>query len=190
MQKTSKIGLMSGIILIAIGLVLTVFTSQFSELFSILIAFAVLIFGAYRLIKGFLGWNKSASEGSKYGNKIWITITGIFLVCSGICMLIFPSLIEAVLGIFAGIMAFIAGIDRLATAKAIAMTNGTESFTITPTHISGIIHILFGIVMCFAPLYGLYVLVTILGIYLVTAGVLVLLSVLKWNRSDDNDSGQ
>ena len=43
------------------------------------------------------------------------------------------------------------------------------------------IHVLFGVLMCIVPVWGVDVLVMFTGLYLILSGVMVLLSAVKYN---------
>ena len=170
MGYIKKFGVLSGLILIALGVVCYLLENQVVAFFGIAAGILLLVFGGYFLVGSLIQ--------TQSGNMAVVTlIAGLLFLLSGLYLLLHSALMVRLTGVAIGIMAFAAGADRFAVAwsrmKAGVSRNKNLLF--------GGIHVVFGIVMCVVPKWGVDILVKFTGLYLIVAGVMVLFSALKYD---------
>lgn len=170
MGYIKKFGVLSGLILVALGIICYILENQVVAFFGIAAGALLIICGGYFLI--------SSLVQRQYGDMPVVKlIAGILLLVAGLYLLFHSDLMVRLTGVFIGIMAFAAGADRFAVAWSRTRAGVSRNKNI----LFGLIHIVFGVVMCMVPSWGVDILVKCTGLYLIVAGVMVLFSALKYD---------
>ncbi len=170
MDYFRRFGVLSGFVLIALGIVCYAFKNQVIAFFGLSVGVVVFVAGGYFLT--------GALMMRKYGElPVPKLLCGILLMICGIYLMGHTRMMIRVVGVFIGVIAFAAGIDRFNVARAHSRAGSDKNKNI----LFGVIHIVFGVLMCIVPVWGVDVLVMFTGIYLILAGVMVLLSAIKYN---------
>ena len=168
MDYFKRFGVLSGLVLIALGIVCYVFKNQIIAFLGLAVGVIVFVAGGY-FLAGALMMRKNSGEMPtiKLVCGILMLICGIYLMCHTMTMI-------RIVGV---LMAFAAGVDRFSVASARSRA-GLDS---NKNVLFGIVHILFGVLMCIVPVWGVDVLVMFTGLYLILAGIMVLFSSIKYN---------
>ena len=169
MNKFKSLGIVAGIILLAVGIIFLVFSVQVTEILGILVGLGILCIGVVRLVQAL----KGSPEGEEQKNKVGRIILSIVMIAIGAFLLIDNNAAISLVGIVIGIFAFVAAFDRFTIANELRK----EGMPIGMTIISGIIHIAFGVLMIYASFMMINILVILSGIYLIVSGVMVMISV-------------
>ncbi len=170
MEFIRRFGVASGLVLIALGLICYIFRNQVIAFLGVAVGIVIFLVGGYFLIGSLM----MRREGNMPVVRL---LCGILMIICGIYLMVNTGLMIRVVGIFIGVMAFLAGANRFSVASA-RKSSGLDG---GKNILFGIIHVLFGIVMCIAPAWGVDVLVMLTGFYLILAGVMLLISVLKYH---------
>lgn len=171
MDYFKRFGVLSGLILIALGIVCYVFKNQVIAFFGLAVGIIVFVAGGY-FLAGALVMRKNSGELPTI--KL---VCGILMLLCGIYLMGHTTIMIRIVGVFIGVMAFAAGVDRFSVASARSRA-GLDS---NKNVLFGIVHILFGVLMCIVPIWGVDVLVMFTGLYLILAGIMVLLSSAKYH---------
>lgn len=170
MEYIKKFGILSGIVLAAAGVVCYVFERQVVAFFGVAAGLSLFVAGAYFTIFALIMRKKGNMSVSKL-------ITGILLLVCGIYLMSHSDLMVRMTGVFIGVFAFLAGIDRFAVAWSRMRTGSGRNKNI----LFGLIHMIFGISMCVIPTWGVDMLVKFTGFYLIVSGIMVLVSTIKYH---------
>lgn len=164
-EKIKSAGILFGLALIVAGVLLLVFPEK-------VITFMAYITGAvitgYGLFRGFIVAVQWKDISKRYF-KLTVSLLSIAL---GIFIIVNTHITVAALGIVIGIFAILLAFDRfnVALLRKQAGINNTWSIA------SGFIHLAFGIGMFYSAFTVISVIVSIIGIYLLMAGIMVVLS--------------
>ncbi len=168
MSIFKKFGVIVSLILIAIGIFFFAFRSQVTQFAALAAGLVILIIGGYDIIVSLATW--------KQNRPVANLIAGIVFFIGGIYLLLNSNITVIITGFLIGALAFCAGLDRFRAAFLLFRAKAGGGFAL----FSGLVHVVFGGIMCAAPMYGVETLVMIAGIYLFTAGILMLFSSLKF----------
>lgn len=169
MNLLKKMGVISGLLLIAVGILFYVYKEQVTEFLAIITGLAILIIGVYNILYAVITWKSS--------NRIPALLIGILLAVLGTYLLLNNTVTIYIAGVSIGIIAFLAGIDRFASAVRMFRARAGGGFAL----LSGFVQVFFGVLMCIVPGYGISVLVMLMGIYLIISGLMILVSCLKFH---------
>jgi uncharacterized membrane protein HdeD (DUF308 family) len=97
---------------------------------------------------------------------------GILLVASGVFIIVNTEFTISALGVVIGILALLQAFDRF----SVAGTRRQSNLNYTPTLIFGFIHLGFGIGMFYSAFSVISVIISLIGVYLLVSGVMVVLS--------------
>lgn len=164
-EKIKSAGILFGLALIVAGVLFLVFPEK-------VITFMAYITGAvitgYGLFRGFIVAVQWKDISKRYF-KLTVSLLSIAL---GIFIIVNTHITVAALGIVIGIFAILLAFDRfnVALLRKQAGINNTWSIA------SGFIHLAFGIGMFYSAFTVISVIVSIIGIYLLMAGIMVVLS--------------
>ncbi len=165
-QRIQPAGLFIGILLMVVGLIFLFVPDRIAEFMAIFVGAVIAVFGIFRIITVLLHWNVVA-------NRIIMLIIGLIILLVGLFMLFNPDITITLTGAIIGIIAIMLGVDRFITANKLRLKMNT-----TPTVISGLIHLAFGIIMLYSALAVFAVIIVLIGIYLFISGVMFTLSAL------------
>ena len=134
----------------------------------ITIAALVVIFGAYAIVDGItnlvLGFSRTGAHGR------WAhVLQGVVGIAAGVLTFMWPAISALVLILFIGAWAIITGIFEIAAAIRLRQVITGEWMLV----LSGIVSILFGILVFAFPLAGAVGISWILGVYAMTAGIIL-----------------
>jgi len=128
----------------------------------------ILFYGAYALIDGVLAI-VAAITGGALLPRWWLAIIGLLGIAAGLLTFMMPGLTAIVLLYFIAGWAIATGVFQVIGAIKLRKEIDNEWFLI----LSGIISVLFGVAMMAAPGAGALALITVIGIYAVLIGVLL-----------------
>ncbi|MGI6206500.1 MAG: HdeD family acid-resistance protein [Anaerovoracaceae bacterium] len=168
MSIFKKFGVITSLVLIAAGILFFVFREQVASVLAVAVGLVILVIGAYDIIASLVLW--------KQGGKALNLIAGIVMAAAGGYLMLNSDITVFITGCIIGVIAFIAGIDRFRSAYLLIREHTGGGYAI----FSGIVHVAFGILMCIVPSKGVYVLVMLMGVYMIVSGILMLLSALKF----------
>ena len=169
MGKFKSLGIFGGVILLALGVVFIVFSEQVTEIMGMLVGLGILFIGIARLLQVL-----SHSPADVVTHKTGRVILSGIMICIGAYLLINGKVAISFVGVIIGIVAFAAGVDRFIVANERRKMGLPRGLTI----LSGVIHILFGLLMIYAAVQVVNMLVIFSGIYLIAAGVMMIISVV------------
>ena len=169
MSLFKKFGVISGLILIAVGILFYVYKTEVTEFLAVIIGLAVLIIGVYNIVYAAVTWKSS--------NRLPALLVGILLAAVGAYLILNNEVTIFIIGVSIGVIAFLAGIDRFRSAYRLIRAKLGGGYAI----LSGCVQIIFGVLMCIVPGYGVSVLVMLMGVYLIVSGLMILISCLKFH---------
>jgi len=147
-----------GIVAVIFG-ILAIVATQF------VLDFLVYMFGFFAIINGILNAGVGISSEKSELPKWLLITTGVLGILIGIIALVAPLIIAMTITIFIAAWALITGVSDL----GLAFSNKTAPHRALLT-LSGIIGILFAIILVLTPIFGAYALVIVLGIYALVFG--------------------
>jgi len=131
----------------------------------------VYVFGFFAIISGILNAGIGISSDKTELPKWLLIVTGVLGILIGIFALVTPLIIAMTITIFIAAWALVTGVSDL----GLAISNKSESHRALLA-LSGIIGILFSIILVLTPILGAFALVIVLGIYaLVFGGISIFL---------------
>jgi uncharacterized membrane protein HdeD (DUF308 family) len=135
----------------------------------ITIAALVVIFGAYAIIDGItnlvLGFSRTGAHGR------WAhVLQGVFGIAAGVLTFMWPAITALVLVLLIGAWAIVTGIFEIAAAIRLRRVITGEWMLV----LSGIVSILFGVMVFVFPFAGAVGISWILGVYAMTAGIILI----------------
>lgn len=138
----------------------------------------ILFYGAYALVDGVLAI-VAAIAGGALMPRWWLAIVGLLGIAAGLLTFLMPGLTAIVLLYFIAGWAIATGILQIIGAIRLRKEIDNEWLLI----LGGIVSVLFGVAMIVAPGAGALALITVIGIYSMIAGaLLVALSVRLKNH--------
>jgi len=165
-DRVKPFSLLLGIFLMVIGIVFLTAPDRVAEFLAILVGAVITVIGIFRIVTVAASWNVII-------NRNIILAFGILLTALGIFMLFNPDVTITLVGAIIGILAIMLAVDRFITANRLK-----NVANITPTIISGLIHLIFGIGMIYSALVVFSIIIVLVGIYLLISGVMFALSSL------------
>lgn len=165
LEKLKSLGLIFGIILTVIGVILFTFPEKIISALTIIIGSILLIYGLYRSITVLLHWED--------GEKKWFKLSiGIIVLILGIYIIVNQNITIRALGIIIGIFAFSLSFDRF----TMALSRKKQGLNIGSTLLFAFIHLIFGLGMMYSAIYTISVIISLVGVYLFIAGIMIILS--------------
>jgi uncharacterized membrane protein HdeD (DUF308 family) len=128
----------------------------------------ILFYGAYALVDGVLAI-VAAITGGALMPRWWLAIVGLLGIAAGLLTFLMPGLTAIVLLYFIAGWAIATGVFQIIGAIKLRKEIDNEWLLI----LGGIISVLFGVAMMAAPGAGALALITVIGIYAVIIGVLL-----------------
>ncbi len=165
-ERIQPVGLIVGIVLMVIGIVFLFVPDRVTEFLAVFVGAIITVFGIFRLITVAAKWRVIA-------HRNLLLIFGIIILLIGLFMLFNPDVTITLVGTIIGIIAIMLGVDRFVTANKLKQTAN-----ITPTIISGVIHLAFGVGMIYSAIVIFSIIIVLIGIYLLISGVMFTLSSL------------
>ena len=158
----------SAVLAIAIGTVLLVWTEATLTVIAVLFGLYFVISGVVRIVRGV------AATGAGTGGRVLNIVLGVLVLILGILALRNPEGSLTVLGLLVGIVWIVEGVA--------ALVEFTTDSSRWPGIVLGLVGILAGIIVLFAPVETIGVLVTIGGIMLILSGLVQLVRAFTFGR--------
>jgi len=135
----------------------------------ITIAGLVVIFGAYAIFDGItnlvLGFSRTGAHGR------WAhVLQGVVGIAAGVLTFIWPAITALALVLLIGVWAIVTGVFEIAAAIRLRRVITGEWMLV----LSGIVSILFGVLVLAFPLAGAVGISWVLGVYAMTAGIILI----------------
>jgi uncharacterized membrane protein HdeD (DUF308 family) len=128
------------------------------------LAVLVILGGALLLVDGVLGLWSLTFGGAKTGNYWFDVVRNILAIITGILILISPMLATlltaTILVYIIAIQAIIVGVMEI----VVILREREQYARIWPVLLSGVLYVLFGVALLFAPIFGALLLVTLSGV--------------------------
>jgi uncharacterized membrane protein HdeD (DUF308 family) len=161
---------MRGIVAVIFG-ILAIAATQFT------LDFLVYMFGFFAIISGILNAGVGISSKRSELPKWLLVTTGVLGILLGIFALLTPLIIAMTITMFIAAWALMTGVSDL----GLALSNKTAPHRALLA-LSGIIGILFAIILVLTPILGAYALVIVLGIYALVFGFISIFLGLSMGR--------
>ncbi len=165
-DRVKPFSLLLGILLMVIGIVFLAAPDRVAEFLAVFVGAVITVIGIFRIIMVLARWNVII-------NRAILLALGIILTVLGTFMLFNPDITITLVGAIIGIIAIMLAVDRFVTANRLKNT-----INVTPTIISGLIHLAFGIGMIYSAIVVFSIIIVLAGIYLLISGVMFALSSL------------
>jgi uncharacterized membrane protein HdeD (DUF308 family) len=138
------------------------------------LATLVLLYGAYALADGVIALIAAVSGGQP-GSRWWLALVGILGIAAGALTFLWPGITAMVLLIFIAAWAISSGILQIIGAIRLRKEIDNEWLLIA----SGIISVLFGVVLIVQPATGALALILVIGAYAIAFGILLVWFALR-----------
>jgi uncharacterized membrane protein HdeD (DUF308 family) len=152
--------LIRGILALALGILAPLFPA--AALFGIAI-----LFGAYAFVDGIVAIWTATRLNHADGRWLWLLLEGLLGIVVGIYCALLPGSAALTLGLLLGFWAVFTGALAIGSAFSARRHVRNEWLWV----LSGIVSVLFGIAIFFAPALGLLALVWMLSVYALLAGI-------------------
>src|SRR5262245_832422 len=129
----------------------------------------VLLYGAYALVDGVLAL-AAAIKGGAMAPRWWLAIVGFLGIAAGLLTLLWPGVTAFVLLFFIGTWAAAVGVMQIIGAIRLRKEIDNEWLLIA----GGLLSVIFGAMVVFAPGAGALALIFVIGAYVFLYGVLLL----------------
>jgi uncharacterized membrane protein HdeD (DUF308 family) len=128
------------------------------------------LFGAYAFTDGIVALVASFRMTHSDGRWGWLLLEGILGIIAGIFVFFYPWNAAYVLALLLGAWAIVTGVLAIGSAFSARRHVPNEWLWV----LSGIVSVLFGLAIFWAPAFGLFALVWMVAFYAVLAGVLLI----------------
>lgn len=166
MANFKALGYLLGSALMVVGVLFIAIPDQ-------IVNFLAIVIGAVLLVSGLVRVLTVASSWRYWQHPFLMLLFGIALLGIGIYTIFNTQITVTVIGIILGIFAILMAFDSFAS-----LSERPEGTGALPYIISGLIHLAFGVALIYASMAMLTIIVVLYGIYLLVAGLLILLSSL------------
>jgi uncharacterized membrane protein HdeD (DUF308 family) len=137
----------------------------------------VLFYGAFVMVDGVLAL-ANAIMGGQVASRWWLALVGVAGIAAGILTFMWPGLTALLLLIFIATWAIVLGVFQIAGAIRLRKEIDNEWTLI----LSGVISVLFGVIMLVAPGAGAVGLIWVIGAYALALGVLLVAFALRLRK--------
>jgi uncharacterized membrane protein HdeD (DUF308 family) len=161
-MEGSSVLIVRGIISVAIGIIAFLWPA-------ITIAALVVLFGAYAIVDGITNLVLGFSRAGAHGRWAHV-LQGVVGVAAGVLTFMWPAITGLVLIWLIGAWAVVTGVFEIAAAVSLRRVITGEWMLV----LSGIVSILFGVLVFAFPLAGAVGISWILGVYAMTAGIILI----------------
>jgi uncharacterized membrane protein HdeD (DUF308 family) len=153
----------TGIVSLAGGIVILLFSPFIASLIGIFLSSLVLIVSLL-----LLGFGVTMKRGSFMLPIIIMGVVGFFL---GMAALLYPDLAVSALGIILGIWMFLFGLGQLTLASSVSYDRLSYLLVL----LAGTLTVIVGLFLILSPVQGMEIMVVFFGCYLVVLGILTLI---------------
>lgn len=165
LEKIKSVGIFFGLAFILIGFVFLAFPEKVITSLAFIIGGLIIIFGFFRAFMLAFQWQEANKKYFKLAISIFLILFGIFIVTN---TQITVTAIGVVMGVFAIMLAF----DRFNMAILRKKAGLNNTWTIA----TGLVHLAFGIGMFYSAFTVISIIISIIGVYLLMAGIMITLS--------------
>ncbi len=165
-DRVKPFSLFVGILLMVTGIVFLAAPDRVAEFLAVFVGAVITVIGIFRIVTVAASWNVVINRGL-------LLAFGIVLTALGIFMLLNPDVTITLVGAIIGILAIMLSVDRFITANRLK-----NVANVTPTIVSGLIHLVFGLGMIYSAIVVFAIIIVLVGIYLLISGVMFALSAL------------
>jgi uncharacterized membrane protein HdeD (DUF308 family) len=137
----------------------------------------IIFYGAYALIDGIFSIG-AAFRGGNAASRWWLILIGILGIAAGLFTFMWPGLTALVLATLIGFWSLIHGIFEIVGAIKIRKQIDNEWWLV----LSGVLSVLFGLLMLFRPGAGALALVWVIGAYAIIFGILLVAFAFRLKR--------
>ena len=137
----------------------------------------VLFYGAFMLIDGVLAL-AHAVMGGNVGSRWWLALVGVAGIVAGVLTFLWPGLTALLLLFFIAGWAIVLGVFQIIGAIRLRKEIDNEWTLI----LSGIVSVLFGVILLVAPGAGAIGLVWAIGSFAIVFGVLLVMAALRLKK--------
>lgn len=137
----------------------------------------ILFWGAFMLIDGVLAL-ANAIMGGGMGSRWWLALVGVAGVAAGVMTFLWPGVTALVLLWFMASWAIVLGIFQIIGAIQLRKEIDNEWTLI----LSGVVSVLFGVILFVAPGAGALGLIWVIATYAIIFGVLMIMAALKLKK--------
>jgi uncharacterized membrane protein HdeD (DUF308 family) len=166
---------LNGLLSIVLGVVILVWPGISLEALTIL-------FGVYALASGVVGLF-SAFAAQANGERGWLILSSLLGIAVGIIVLVWPSISALALLYVIGAYAFVLGLIAIGGAFWLPLSGGDTALLI----VSGLVSILFGIVMFAKPGDGALVTLALIAAFALITGISELVVAIGGRRLVESD---
>ncbi len=165
-ERLKPMSMLLGIVLLVVGVVFLAAPDRVTEFLAILVGASITVFGIFRVMTVVAMWKTIV-------NRNLLLTFGIVTMAIGFFLLFNPEVTIAITGAILGVFAILLAVDRFVTANRLK-----REINVLPTVVSGLIHLAFGIGMIYSAIIVFAIIIVLIGIYLLIAGVMFILSAL------------
>lgn len=141
----------------------------------------VLVFGAFALVDGVFALIAAFSGGAKSESWWWLILEGLFGILIGVLTIVQPAAMAAAWIILIAAWAIVTGLFEIITAIRLRkMITGEWALIL-----SGVISVLFGLLIAFYPASGAFAFGFMLGFYAIFLGALFIWLALSLRKFKD-----
>ena len=137
----------------------------------------VLLYGAFVLIDGVLALG-AALSGGQMAPRWWLLIVGLLGIAAGLVTLLMPGVTAVVLLIFIAAWAITTGVMQIIGAIRLRKEIDNEWMLIA----SGVLSVLFGMILVVQPGAGALGLLFVIGVYAIIYGVMLISLALRLRK--------
>ena len=135
----------------------------------------VLFYGAFALVDGVIALVAAFSGGAKPLPTWWLVIVGLLGIAAGIVTFVMPGITALLLIIFIGAWALVHGVFEIIGAIQLRKEIDNEWMLI----LSGVVSVLFGLIVLIAPGAGALGLIWVIAAYSIVFGISVVALALR-----------
>lgn len=137
----------------------------------------VLLYGAFALVDGVFGLGAAllGSKGLAPGSRWWLAVVGILGIAAGIVTLVWPGISALVLLLFIAGWAIGTGVLEIVGAIQLRKEIDNEWWLIA----SGVLSVIFGLVLALQPGVGALALILVIGAFAIVHGALLVMFALR-----------
>lgn len=138
----------------------------------------VLFYGAFALVDGVIALVAAFSGGAKPAPTWWLVVVGLLGIAAGIATFLMPGITALLLIIFMGAWALVHGIFEIVGAIQLRKEIDNEWMLI----LSGIVSVLFGLIVLIAPGAGALGLIWAIAAYSIVFGITFIALALRLKK--------
>lgn len=164
-EKIKSVGIFFGIALIIFGVLFLVFPEKVITFLAFIVGAVIIGYGVFRAFIVAVQWKDISKKYFKLTVSILSIVLGTFIIAN-------THITVTALGIVIGIFAILLSFDRFNMASLRKQAGLNNTWTL----VSGLIHLVFGVGMFYSAFSLISIIISIIGIYLLMAGIMVVLS--------------